>query len=149
MENIYIEPKSAIILNGKVIDIIEGYDGIIIPAGVDVKMDDLYENGKFIPVGRKKLLQKAKDAKCKEIDASTKEKILALIGNETKQRNLTAKSTQLVLKEFRGTITDGETKILSGLDSKFKTVEQLIIAGNALELLVQSKGTIKEVQNIC
>jgi len=96
----------------------------------------------------KQLLQEAKDTKCKEIDAFTKNKIVALVGNGTKQRNLNAKSTQLALKELRGTITDDEQTLLNQLNDTFEEVESLIVAGNTLENEVQAMETIGEIENV-
>ena len=49
------------------------------------------------------------------------------------------------MKEVRGTITDEEKVTLDYLDGLFKQVEQLIIDGNKLEVLVNSKTTIEEI----
>jgi hypothetical protein len=85
-----------------------------------------------------------KDAKCHEIDAETAATIISLVGDEVKQRNLTAKAVQLTLKLVNGTISTDETDKLHELNTLFEQVEQLRVDGNATELQIRSTATVEE-----
>ena len=92
------------------------------------------------------LLKAVKANKVAEIDSATVSKIVGLVGNENKQRNLTAKSTQLMLKEMRGDITDEEKATLDELNGMFAQVEAWIVDGNAREQLVWEMTSKEDVE---
>ena len=82
------------------------------------------------------IFQIAKDEKIIAIDLETKASIILVAGSLENQSNLQAKSTQLTLKEVRGTITVDESTQLSGLEDLYVTVENMVNEGNARETQV-------------
>jgi phosphotransferase system IIB component len=83
--------------------------------------------------------------KIAEVDTKTAASIIALIGDAVNQRNLTAKATQLTLKETRGTISEDETIMLNTLNGIFGEVEVLRETGNALEASIDNVTTQEEL----
>ena len=90
-------------------------------------------------------LQEAKDARINTIDAETGRDIRALIGDPTRQRNLSARINRLLLKRVDGTATQAEVAELVSLDDLFARVELLFTDGNARESVVQTMKTVAEV----
>jgi len=95
-----------------------------------------------------KLLSDAADAKCIEINNKTKDDIIALVGDSTKQRNSSAKASQLLLKKVNNTSTVADDTLLDQLNALFAQVETLIADGNALEASVRSMATIAEIEAV-
>ena len=93
-------------------------------------------------------LQFLKDAKCKLVDSKTADAIVAVVGSDINQRNLTAKSVQLTLKVAKGTITDIEDTQLSTLDGLFAQVETLRADGNTKEAEIQACENVTALEAI-
>ena len=95
-----------------------------------------------------KLLQDAKDAKIKAIDAATMDAIVTLAGDEAKQRNRLMLGQILSRKESNGTATAEEITQLNALEAMALEVEGLRITGNAREAEVQAMTTVEEVEAV-
>jgi hypothetical protein len=90
-----------------------------------------------------------KEAKCSEIDAETAKAIILLAGDDTKQRNLTAKAVQLTLKVAQGSISTEESAKLDALNSLFNQIEQLRAEGNTKEAKIKAAVTQEEFDALC
>ena len=97
------------------------------------------------------LLQDAKDTKCQEIDSATKKSIISIAGDAVSQSNKQAKSSQLIRKELKGTLSaDGsELELLNTLDALFVEVENLIATGNDKEAQIKACKTQAEFDAKC
>lgn len=94
-------------------------------------------------------LEFIKAAKCKEIDSATATAIVDLVGDDVKQRNLTAKAVQLTLKVVQGTTAIGDEELLTHLNSLFTQVEKLRADGNSAEAAIMATSTVDEFENVC
>ena len=115
---------------------------------VEMTQKEIFKFNASLPTADEVFL-KIKKEKCKEIDTATAKAITDLVGSYINQRNLTAKSVQLTLKETRGTITEDETVQLNTLNDLFAQVETLRVTGNDKEAQIMATATQEELEAKC
>ena len=124
----------------------QSYKKMVNGVVVDMSAEEIaeYENARPTEADR---LQQAKDDKCELIDTATKESIIAVVGNEAKQRNYLAKYNELLEKKIDGVVlTVDEVNTTALIKSLWLQVETLATQGNAKEAQVQTYLTIEQVE---